>query len=157
MVITTNRKVLWVLVALVASLATGCSLLQPGPAQVVSVSDDGRYVVSSHDNRRLILWDTEERQRSVISRNANIYSAHFVSGRDDTFLWQDLDDVVHVQTVDGEVLESFEHFPTYGHVMGSDLETYFASDAGFRLFKGWGEDKAALKTDSTGGKFRGTL
>ncbi|MFV8834926.1 hypothetical protein ACNSTU_08155 [Aquisalimonas sp. APHAB1-3] len=135
----------------------GCSLLQPGPAQVVSVSDDGRYVVSSHDNRRLILWDTEERWRSVVSRNANIYSAHFVSGRDDTFLWQDLDDVVHVQTVDGEVLESFEHFPTYGHVMGSDLKTYFSSDARFHIYKGWGDQKEPVKTDSEGGQFLGTL
>ncbi|SEP20517.1 WD40 repeat domain-containing protein, partial [Aquisalimonas asiatica] len=142
---------------MLAAALSGCSLIQPGPAQVVSVSDDGRYVVSSHDNRRLILWDTEERQRSVVSRNANIYSAHFVSGRDDTFLWQDLDDVVHVQTVDGEVLESFEHFPTYGHVMGSDLKTYFASDAEFHIYQGWGTDKEPVKVDGQGARFQGTL
>ncbi|SEP09981.1 hypothetical protein, partial [Aquisalimonas asiatica] len=35
---------------------------QPGPAQVVSVSEDGRWVVSSHADNRIVLWDVEERR-----------------------------------------------------------------------------------------------
>ncbi len=139
---------------LVCSVLVGCSAASvPGfgslsPAMVVSVSEDGRYVVSSHREKELVLWDIEQRRHELISDHANIYSAYFIQGRD-AFLWQDLEDVVLVQSVAGEVLQRFEHFPTYGHVMSADLDTYVASDEGWGIYIGKGPEAAAIKaTDS---------
>ncbi len=131
----------------------GLSLLSP--AMVVSVSEDGRYAVSSHENKNFVLWDIQRRTHEIISGNANIYSAYLIQGRD-IFLWQDLDDVVHVQHVDGEVLERFAHFPTYGHVMAPDLETYLASDEDWGLYLGHGEAMLPLKDDGDSPSFPGS-
>jgi len=124
-------------------------------AMVVSVSSDGRYAISSHRERELVLWDIAERSHAVISRNANIYSAYFVPQRD-AFLWQDLDDLVRVQTVEGEELLRFRHFPTYGHVIGPDLETYLASDERWRLYLGWGDEQRPIKQDGESPSFVGS-
>ncbi len=143
----------WLILLLLVGLAAcGRAANQPlfglslPPAMVVSVSEDGRYAVSSHKGKDLVLWDIEQRTHEVISDDANIYSAYFVRGRN-VFLWQDLDDVVHVQHVDGEVLERFAHFPTYGHVMAPDLQTYVAADERWRLHVGHGANQQPLKTD----------
>ncbi len=133
-----------VLVGCAASALPGFSSLSP--AMVVSVSEDGRYAVSSHQERELVLWDIQQRTHELISDNANIYSAYFIQGRH-VFLWQDLGDMVRVQTVKGEVLERFEHFPTYGHVMSADLTTYIASNERWQLYVGHGESQKPLKTD----------
>ncbi len=130
----------------------GLSLLSP--AMVVSASENGRYAVSSHEGKNLVLWDIERRTHEIISDNANVYSAYFVQGRD-IFLWQDLDDVVHVQHVGGEVLERFKHFPTYGHAMASDLETYLASDEDWGLYLGDGAAMQPLKDDGDSPSFAG--
>ncbi len=142
-----------VLVGCAASALPGfCSL---SPAMVVCVSDDGRYAVSSHRERELVLWDIQQRTHEVISNNANIYSAYFIQGRD-AFLWQDLEDVVRVQSVEGKVLESFEHFPTYGHVISADLQTYLASDVDWGLYLGHGETMRPLKDDGESPSFVGS-
>jgi len=62
-----------------------------------------------------------------LSGKANLYSAYFVPGQN-AFLWQDTDNTVTAQTVDGDVLKQFQHFPTYGHVISKDLETYLSAD-----------------------------
>ncbi len=124
------------------------------PAMVVSVSEDGHYAVSSHRDNELVLWNIEQRTHKAISDSANIYSAYFIQGRD-VFLWQDLDDVVHVQRVDGEVLNRFAHFPTYGHAMAPDMETYLASDEDWGLYLGHGEAMQALKDDGDSPSFAG--
>lgn len=150
------KRILFLGAVLVLNILSACASVSLAPAQVVSVSVDGRYVVSSHENRRLILWDIENQRREVISRRANIYSAYFVEGRD-VFLWQDLNDVVHVQTVDGEVLDRFEHVPVYGHAMASDMETYIASDSGLQIYTGWGKNKEPVSYHGEGSAFLGTL
>nr|WP_297459101.1 WD40 repeat domain-containing protein [uncultured Halomonas sp.] len=117
-----------------------------GPVMVVGVSSDGRYAISTHQSKHLVLWDLEKRQREILSTNANIYSAYFIHDRD-AFLWQDLNDIVHVQTVDGEILKQFEHFPTYGHVMDTSLTHYIASDDEWNLFYGHGEAMQTILSD----------
>ncbi|MFD2436644.1 hypothetical protein [Modicisalibacter luteus] len=59
-----------------------------GPAMVIGVSSDGHYAISTHRSKHLVLWDLEKHQKEIISRDANIYSAYFIHGRD-AFLWQD--------------------------------------------------------------------
>jgi len=114
---------------LLVLLLSGCG----SQAMSVSVSTDGQYAVSAHQNNSLYLWNIDDQRKKRIARDANIYSAYFVRGRD-VFIWQDLDNQVHVQSVqDGELL-TFEYpEPVYGHLMTEDLQRYLASDIGFRV------------------------
>lgn len=125
-----------------------------GPAMVVSVSSDGRYAISSHQDNRLILWDIKGSEKKIISTRANIYSAYFVPGHE-LFLWQDLNNIVHFQRVTGEISRSFEHFPTYGHVLSSDLEKYVSCDQGWNLYLGHGEAIKPIKEDGESPSFIG--
>nr|WP_297461425.1 WD40 repeat domain-containing protein [uncultured Halomonas sp.] len=136
------------LVALMTACASNSS--QPGgelgPAMVIGVSSDGRYAISTHQSKHLVLWDLQQHSRDILSTNANIYSAYFIHDRQ-AFLWQDLNDIVRIQTVDGEVLKQFAHFPTYGHVMDTSLTHYIASDDEWNLFYGHGEAMQTIVSD----------
>ncbi|MGO2241326.1 MAG: WD40 repeat domain-containing protein [Halomonas sp.] len=121
----------------------------------LGVSSDGKYVVTTHEDGALVLWDVERKKREVLSNEANIYSAYFIEGGD-AFLWQDQDDVVHVQRVDGEVIEEFEHFPTYGHVMDSTFSDYLASDIDWNIFHGYWDDMQPVMQDGISPSFKGS-
>ncbi|MGR2736898.1 WD40 repeat domain-containing protein [Billgrantia sp. Q4P2] len=125
------------------------------PVTSLSVSSDGRYVISIHEDGVLVLWDTERRKREVLSSDANIYSAYFIEDSD-AFLWQDLENVVRVQRVDGEVIKAFEHFPTYGHVMDSTFSDYLASDIDWNIFHGHGEAMRPIMQDGIIPSFKGS-
>ena len=132
----------------------GAATQSGGPAMVVSVSSDGRFALSSHRDNRIVLWDLGRKGKSLISDNANIYSGYFVRGTG-LFLWQDLEDVVHIQGVDGKKVDSFQHFATYGHVLSADLKDYVSSDANWGLFHGWGEAMRPIKQDGQSPSFLG--
>ncbi|WP_131754679.1 WD40 repeat domain-containing protein, partial [Legionella londiniensis] len=106
------------------------------PAAMLSVSTDGRYVVSTHYGRYLILWDIEKRQKKVLNRHASIYSAYFIP---DThcFLWQDANTLaVYAQSIDGTIIKTLNPgFPVYGHVMAADLKHYMASENNWSLYQ----------------------
>lgn len=121
----------------------------------LSISSDGRYVISAHEDGDLVLWDVENQEREVLSNNANIYSAYFIE-ESDAFLWQDQDDVVYVQRVGGEVVEEFEHFPTYGHVMDSTFSDYLASDERWNIFHGHGDALQPVMQDGISPSFVGS-
>lgn len=125
-----------------------------GPAMVVSVSSDGRYAISSHEDKRLVLWDIENVKKNIISNQANIYSAYFVPGQD-VFLWQDLENVVYLQKVDGTIVQSFSHFPTYGHILSPDLKKYVSSDQDWNIYLGHGENLESIKKDGESPGFIG--
>jgi len=157
------RFCVWIAIYLLLQLA-GCrpgepdtlaSKEMPSIPMVVSVSADGRYAVSSHQDNRLILWDIENRTKEVIAENANIYSAYFVKGRE-LFVWQDLDDVVYFQNFNREIINYFKNFSTYGHVLSADLKRYIASDANWNIFSGYGENLHPIKQDGTSPSFYGT-
>jgi len=106
-----------------------------GPVMSASVSSNGAFVITAHGDQKLILWDLKGHRRKIISRNANIYSAYFIKHQP-TFLWQDLDNTVTAQAVDGKVKIAFElDKPTYGHLMTQDLSTYYYSDIGWGIFR----------------------
>jgi len=120
------------------------SLARDGVVMAIGVSPDGHYAVTSHLDNQLRLWDLRIKEQSTLSRNANIYSASFVSDSG-VFIWQDTDDLVHVQRVDGEVLKQFKHAPTYGHVMSPDLKWYASADIDWAIHVRNGSDVALLK------------
>ncbi|MDY0212811.1 MAG: hypothetical protein RBR06_07375 [Desulfuromonadaceae bacterium] len=121
-------------------------------ALVVSISTDGRYVLSSNQDKTLVLWDLQQKSKTTISSQSNIYSAYFIKGTD-KFLWQDLNDEVHVQEVSGKTITTFPHFPTYGHVMDQNLQTYFSSDQDWNIFSGFGQKLQPVKQDGDSPSF----
>lgn len=125
-----------------------------GPAMVVSISSDGQYAISSHEDQHLVLWNIKTFKKNVISNRANIYSAYFVPGQD-VFLWQDLENVVFLQKVDGKIVQSFSHFPTYGHILSPDLKKYVSSDQDWNIYLGHGENMESIKKDGESPGFIG--
>lgn len=102
-------------------------------AMVVSISSDGAYAISSHMGKKLILWDITNKKAKIIAKNVNIYSAYFIK-KTHLFMWQDLNNKVIIQNVDGKIIQSFLFLPTYGQAITSDLKHYFASDIHWNLF-----------------------
>jgi len=139
--------------SLIIATLWGCALgSTDSVAMSVSVSQDGRYAVSSHKNRNLYLWDLDKQNRTRLSDQANIYSAYFAKGRH-AFLWQDLDNVVRLQDVNGDEIRSFTHVPTYGHVISPDGSVYVSSDENYVLRVIRDSEEAVLKVE--GGSFSG--
>lgn len=144
-----------ILIAFIIAIAAGTLGVAYGPIMAVDVSDDGRYVISSHRSNHLVLWNIEEERHKVLSSDANIYSAYFVPGQR-TFLWQDLNDSVRVQSTDGEVLKQFPHFPTYGHAMDTSLTHYLSANETWNLFHGYGDALKPLLRDSNSPSLTGS-
>jgi len=160
LVATNTCKMRWVgsvlgILVLIGGLLTFNLLgVWAGPVMSMGVSESGRYVVSAHTDNKLILWDLQEKQWNTLSGKANLYSAYFVPGQN-AFLWQDTDNIVTAQTVDGDVLKQFQHFPTYGHVISKDLETYLSADEYWNVFSGYGETKRPVLKDGVVPSFIG--
>ncbi len=109
--------------------------VDPGSVMVTSVSSDGHYAVTSDSLKRIILWDLQRHKARLIANKANIYSAYFIK-HSDKFIWQDLaHNRVYVEDVQDHIIKSFQPgFATYGEIMTTDLQTYFASDQAWNLY-----------------------
>jgi hypothetical protein len=131
-------------------LISGCFVYQnyisPATVMVTSVSSDGHYAVTSDIGKRIILWDLQRKRIHYISYNANIYSAYFIKNTH-VFLWQDLNNIAHLETVHGKQLLKFKNFPTYGEVMTSDLKHYIASDSNWTVYENYGANQRIIKND----------
>ena len=127
------------------------------PIISLSVSTDGRYVISAHaaedaDRHKpigqLVLWDIEKKEKTILARNANAFSAFFIPDSHE-FMWQDNKNIVHIQNVEGKEIENFPHFQVKTHIMSADKQFYLSSnmeDNG-QLYKGYGEDLVPVYTD----------
>lgn len=127
------------------------------PIISLSVSTDGRYVISAHaaeDSDRhkpigqLVLWDVERKEKIILARNANAFSAFFIPDSHE-FMWQDSKNIVHIQNVGGKEVTNFRHFQVKTHIMSADKQFYLSSnmeDNG-QLYKGYGEDLVPIYTD----------
>jgi WD40 repeat protein len=136
-----------ILAALSIANAVGAFGTGYGPVMALGVSDDGRYIVSSHSSNHLALWDIEEEGYKTLSDEANIYSAYFVPDQH-ALLWQNLENTVTIQTTDGKVLRQFQNFATYGHAVDASLNHYFSANKTWNLFHGYGDSLIPLLRDS---------
>ena len=126
------------------------------PVISLSVSSDGRYVVSGHVGRnadpsnpigQLVLWDIEKKTKTVLSKNANAFSAMFIPDSHE-FMWQDDKDIIYMQNVDGQVIKSFQHpFTLQNHRMTADKSFYLSADMWNHLYKGYENDITPIYTD----------
>ena len=127
------------------------------PIISLSVSTDGRYVISAHATEdadrhkpigQLVLWDIEKKEKTILVRNANAFSAFFIPDSHE-FMWQDNKNIVHIQNVEGKEVTNFRHFQVKTHIMSADKQFYLSSnmeDNG-QLYKGYGEDLVPVYTD----------
>ncbi|EAZ99590.1 WD40 repeat domain-containing protein [Marinobacter sp. ELB17] len=136
-----------VLAAFMIAKAIGFFGIAYGPVMSIGVSDDGRYIISSHRSNHLILWDIKKENYKALSDDANIYSAYFVPDQQ-AFLWQSLDNTVTIQTTNGKVLKQFQNFATYGHAVDASLNHYFSANETWNLFYGYGDSLKPLLRDS---------
>src|SRR5690554_2442042 len=121
------------LIALLLLLGlSGCSIFSGSPTMSLSVSSNGRYVISAHKNQSLYLWDIQEKKRERIAlEQANLYSAFFIPNSN-AFMWQNLNKEVIIQTVKGEELKRFKlDYDVYGHVMNLEKDIYLSADEGY--------------------------
>ncbi len=142
------------------TILSGCAMgaLMPGgtePVISLGVSTDGRYVISAHADRfkaegSIVLWDIEKKRKKILSRHGNAYSAYFIPNSHE-FMWQDAEDVVHIQNVDGQEVTQFPHFKTEGHLMSADKSLYLAVTKRGKIYKGYGSNQVPVYTDQATG------
>jgi len=130
-------------------------MLGAGPVMSSGVSDSGRYAITAHKDNSLILWDLQNKKWQIMHTNANVYSAQFIPDAH-AFLWQDLNDKVTAETIEGRNLLTFQHFPTYGHAISSDLKTYLSADKDWNIFAGFGESREPVLQDGVSPSFTGS-
>jgi len=128
---------------------------QTDPVISISVSTDGRYAISGHAARKtnsvsprgqMVLWDIEKKQKTILSDNANSFSALFIPDSHE-FMWQDQNDIVHMQNVEGQEIKSFKHPHVQNHRITADKSFYLSVDFWGRIYKGYGDEIQPVYTD----------
>ena len=150
------RKKFLIILTLIITILFFSVHAKTDPAMSVSVSTDGYYVVSGHVGRnadpsnpigQLVLWDIEKKTKTVLSKNANAFSAMFIPDSHE-FMWQDDKDIIYMQNVDGQVIKSFQHpFTLQNHRMTADKSFYLSADMWNHLYKGYENDITPIYTD----------
>ncbi|TGZ99360.1 WD40 repeat domain-containing protein [Rodentibacter pneumotropicus] len=113
----------------------------------LSISSDGRYVVSAHYGKKLVLWDIEKRTKTVLAERVNTNSPYFIPNSHD-FMWQDKNNVVHIQNVEGQEITHFKHYKVERHLMSEDRTLYISADQTGEIYKGYGDDMTPIYTDT---------
>lgn len=123
-----NKRVLFTLILTMLSNICFAQIMK------LSVSGDGNHIVSTNLGKQAVFWDLKKRTKKLISTNANIYSAYF-DKNSGYHIWQDLDDVVHVQNDEHTEVNSFSSQPSYGGVYDAKTSSYtYANYAGDIIF-----------------------
>ncbi|OOF80579.1 WD40 repeat domain-containing protein [Rodentibacter caecimuris] len=128
------------------SILSACANQQP-PVHSLGVSSDGRYVISAHRGGKLFLWDIQKKEKKHLSDNAFSYSAYFIPDSHE-FMWQDGNNVVHIQNVEGKEILQFPHFKTEGQIISADKSFYLSADEWGKFYKGYGKDLVPIYTDA---------
>jgi len=149
---------IWKFVALAIAIIIALFIYlhqQTDPVISISVSTDGRYAISGHAARKtnsvsprgqMVLWDIEKKQKTILSDNANSFSALFIPDSHE-FMWQDQNDIVHMQNVEGQEIKSFKHPHVQNHRITADKAFYLSVDFWGRIYKGYGDEIQPVYTD----------
>ena len=149
---------IWKFVALAIAIIIALFIYlhqQTDPVISLSVSTDGRYAISGHAARetrsvnprgQIVLWDIEKKTKTILSDNANSFSAMFIPGSHE-FMWQDQKRVIHIQDVEGKEIKSFLHPSVQNHRITADKAFYLSVDFWGRIYKGYGDEIQPVYTD----------
>ena len=139
---TTLLKLFFLFGLLISTV--GCSATS-GVASL-GVSSDGQYIITAHGRDELVLWDVAKKEKKLLAKNANPYSAYFIPDSHE-FMWQDTNNIVHIQNVSGQEVKQFPHFETEGHIITADKRFYLSADTWGKLYKGYGDNLVPVYTD----------
>ena len=139
---TTLLKLFFLFGLLISTV--GCSATS-GVASL-GVSSDGQYIITAHGRDELVLWDVAKKEKKLLAKNANPYSAYFIPDSHE-FMWQDTNNIVHIQNVSGQEVKQFPHFETEGHIITADKRFYLSADTWGKLYKGYGGNLVPVYTD----------
>ena len=149
---------IWKFVALAIAIIIALFIYlhqQTDPVISLSVSTDGRYAISGHAARetrsvnprgQIVLWDIEKKTKTILSDNANSFSAMFIPESHE-FMWQDQKRVIHIQNVEGKEIKSFLHPSVQNHRITADKSFYLSVDFWGRIYKGYGDEIQPVYTD----------
>ncbi|WP_242649542.1 WD40 repeat domain-containing protein, partial [Rodentibacter pneumotropicus] len=100
-----------------------------------------------HGKDELVLWDLTKKEKKLLAKNANPYSAYFIPDSHE-FMWQDSNNVVHIQNIEGKEILQFPHFKTEGQAISADKSFYLSADEWGKFYKGHGKDLVPIYTDA---------
>ncbi len=122
---------------LIFSVLVACDKQVPANKyiMVTSLSSDGEYAITTSLAKQAILWNIKNKTYKIIATNANIYSAYFIKHSNDFIYQNDKTNIVYVKNIEGKTIKIIKPgFPTYGEVLTSDLQSYYAVDVKDQIY-----------------------
>jgi WD40 repeat protein len=103
---------------------------------ILSISTDGRYVITGNDNQTAFIWDIEKQIYNEIALKAiNPYSIFFIPESHNVLIQNGDTNDVYIKNISGKVIKTFNPgFQVYGEAISSDLKTYVAADKLFNVY-----------------------
>ncbi len=122
----------------------------------LSISSDGKYIVSTHHGKYAVLWNIKNKSKKIISTDANIYSAKFINNSHD-FIWQDVkNNTLHQQNISGlNKLTMDLPYASYGHIKTKN--DYIVSTEKWQLHQIKGKQDKLIKDGKGGFSSHGKL
>ncbi len=104
---------------------------------MLSLSSDGKYVVTSNMNNRAYIWNINKKShRRVGVKPVNVYSIYFIPQSQNILIQNADTHEVYIEDIAGNVIKTFNPgFQVYGEAISSDLKTYVAADEQFNVYK----------------------
>lgn len=99
-----KRNVLVISLLVILTVGLYYQYFPVGLTWSISVSSDGHYALSAHENHALLLWDLHNRTYHVISRNADPNSTYFIP-YSDRFIWQTPSGRIVVENVKQQIIK----------------------------------------------------
>jgi WD40 repeat protein len=122
------KVILIILLSLIILFFVLTDLLIKEGVDVVSVSSDGQYAITTDEHERAILWDLTKHNSRVLDKKAHIFSAYFIPDTND-YLWQDQKKNIHIRNLVNQNKEDFKiPFFTLSQVMTKDQKYYMIGD-----------------------------
>lgn len=125
------------LAALLILLLASCGEEQDKPAIVaLRFLDSGRIILAIDDHYRLVKFDWDSREASVLFEHVNPYSLYSIKGSD-RFLYQKLEqETIYLADLAGHNRKFVDiPFQVNSHAVSTDLSEYFVSDIKFNLYQ----------------------
>ncbi len=122
--------VLLIVIFITAVISLYQHFFDAGVVDMLSISSDGKYVISTDEKEWAVLWNLQTHTKKVLDKHAHIFSAYFIPNTDE-FLWQSQDKTIHIENVDGQIIKEFKlPFYIYGIAMPKNSEHFMVGDIG---------------------------
>jgi WD40 repeat protein len=150
-----NIKVFFLLCLLLSLLGCDNRRLKTSRATSVSISSDGRYVVSSHGGHYLVLWDIKNKTKKIINQTTRFYTPRFIK-HSHQYVYQNMDNVLHYHDLDTNKAKTINlNFSVFG--MLDTAQGLVVSDELWRLYLIKNNQAIMIKDGVDGFKSEGKL